>query len=167
VENPIGIKVGPSANFTEICEVIKVLNPKNEDGKIIIIVRMGYDKIAQKLPDLLNELRKQNIKAILQSDPMHGNIIKSNNNFKTRKFEDILGEIELFFKITKQNNFYPGGIHLEMTGDDVTECTGGFENITEIDLEKRYHTHCDPRLNSNQSIELAFLICNQFKTSIE
>ena len=162
LQNPIGIKVGPSANFDEVCEVIKVLNPQNESGKIIAIIRMGHDKITQKLPEFLKALSKNNLKPILQSDPMHGNIIKSENNFKTRRFGDILNEIESFFKITTQHQFYPGGIHLEMTGDNVTECTGGFENITEQDLAKRYHTHCDPRLNSNQSIELAFLICDLF-----
>jgi len=164
LENPIGLKIGPSANFAEICEVIKVLNPQMQEGKIIAIVRMGREKINQKLPELLAELQKQGLKdkIILQSDPMHGNIVKSENNFKTRRFDDILFEIEAFFNITKSAGFYPGGIHLEMTGDNVTECTGGFENITEQDLAKRYHTHCDPRLNATQSIELAFLICGLF-----
>ena len=163
VENPIGIKVGPSANFEEICEVIKTLNPNNESGKIICIVRMGAEKIKEKLPEFLKTLKKHNINPILQSDPMHGNIVKSSNNFKTRKFDDILSEIKMFFSITKEHNFYPGGIHLEMTGDNVTECMGGLENIKDIDLAKRYHTHCDPRLNSNQSIELSFLVCDLLK----
>ena len=160
VENPIGIKVGPSANFAEICEVVKKINPSNESGKIILIIRMGKDAIESKLGELIDEVKKNGLNVIYQSDPMHGNIVKS-GNFKTRRFDDILSEIEAFVRILNSKGLHAGGIHLEMTGDDVTECTGGGYNaVLDNDLEKRYHTHCDPRLNANQSLELAFLICD-------
>ncbi len=160
VQNPIGIKVGPGADFAEICEIVKKLNPSNEAGKIILIVRMGKDLIRAKLEALIDEVSSQKLSVIYQSDPMHGNVVKS-GNFKTRRFEDILSEIESFISVLKAKGEHPGGIHLEMTGDDVTECTGGGYNaVMDNDLEKRYHTHCDPRLNANQSIELAFMICD-------
>lgn len=154
IENPIGIKVGPTTDVLELIDIIKILNPNNEDGKIILIARMGAAKINDILPSIVEKVTNANVKIIWQVDPMHGNIIKTENGYKTRKVEDISSEIMSFFKIHKEIGTYAGGIHLEMTGNDVTECLGGFQNIIDEDLSKRYHTYCDPRLNSSQSLQI-------------
>lgn len=158
--NPIAFKVGPSIVEDDLIELIDVLNPENEAGKITLISRMGAAKINDSLPKLISRVQKEGKKVIWSCDPMHGNTIKSSNNYKTRKFDDILSEIKSFFEIHHQLGTYAGGVHLEMTGQNVTECLGGNQEILEIDLKDRYHTHCDPRLNSSQSIELAFLIAD-------
>jgi 3-deoxy-7-phosphoheptulonate synthase len=154
IENPIGVKVGPTTNVDELIEIIKILNPQNEIGKIILISRMGAEKIENILPSIIKSIIKSKVEVIWQADPMHGNIVKTQNGYKTRKVSDIFSEISSFFKIHKEIGTYAGGVHLEMTGNDVTECLGGCQNITDTDLSKRYHTHCDPRLNSSQSLEI-------------
>lgn len=154
IENPIGIKVGPTTDAQELIEIIKFLNPKQEEGKIILITRMGTSKVNEMLPPIVTKIHNSGVGVIWQVDPMHGNIIKTENGYKTRKVEDISHEILSFFQIHKEIGSYAGGIHLEMTGNDVTECLGGFQNIIDEDLSKRYHTHCDPRLNSNQSLQI-------------
>jgi 3-deoxy-7-phosphoheptulonate synthase len=163
LSNPIAFKVGPSILEDDLISLIDILNPKNEAGKITLISRMGTNKINDHLPKLISRVQKEGKKVIWSCDPMHGNTIKSSNNYKTRKFNDILNEIKSFFEIHHYLGSYAGGVHLEMTGQNVTECLGGNQEILEIDLQDRYHTHCDPRLNSSQSIELAFLIAEGFK----
>ena len=158
IANPIGFKVGPSMTSEELIKIIEILNPQNEEGKITLISRMGADKIEKLLPPLINATMKAKKSVIWSCDPMHGNTIKASNNYKTRHFDSILKEISLFFKIHQELGSYAGGIHFEMTGQDVTECLGGNQQISEINLQDRYNTHCDPRLNASQSVELAFLI---------
>ena len=164
VENPIGVKVGPTTNPEDLIRIIDKLNPHNANGKIILISRMGVDNISQILPNIIKSVNREGKNVIWQTDPMHGNVIKTENGTKTRRFEDIFNEVILFFKIHKSLGTYPGGVHLEMTGNNVTECLGGSQKLTELDLKDRYHTHCDPRLNSSQSLELAFLIADNLKT---
>ncbi len=159
--NPIASKVGSTAKIDEILKLINILNPENEAGKLTLITRMGADIIEDKLPDIISAVQKEGLNVIWSCDPMHGNTEKSNNNYKTRKFSNILSEVESFFNIHKSLNSYAGGIHIEMTGQDVTECLGGSIKITEEDLVSRYKTHCDPRLNGSQSLELAFLIADR------
>ena len=154
VENAIGIKVGPSADIDEIIEVVKALNPSNEKGKIILIVRMGVGKILSKFPQILERFATSDLNVIWQIDPMHGNIIKLENGYKTRRVEDIVGEIKQFFQINKEFGTYAGGVHLEMTGGDVTECIGGMQNILDENLQERYETYCDPRLNASQALQV-------------
>ncbi len=163
LSNPIAFKVGPSIVEDDLISLIDILNPKNEAGKITLISRMGANKINDHLPKLISRVQKEGKKVIWSCDPMHGNTIKSSNNYKTRKFDDILSEIKSFFEIHHNLGSYAGGVHLEMTGQNVTECLGGNQEILEINLQDRYHTHCDPRLNSSQSIELAFLIAEGLK----
>ena len=139
-------------------KLLDVLNPENEAGRITLISRMGASKVEQILPPLVEAVRDAGRSVVWSCDPMHGNTIKSSNGYKTRKFDDILSEIKSFFKIHKMTGTYAGGVHFEMTGQDVTECLGGNQQITELNLKDRYHTHCDPRLNSSQSVELAFMI---------
>ena len=165
ISNPIGIKVGPTAKFSEIINIIKTINPENEKGKIVLIVRMGAQKINQLFPTLLRQLKKSGLNVVWSCDPMHANIEKSKSGYKTRNFKNILSEVKSFFKIHKEIGTYAGGIHLEMTGQNVTECIGGLQKISDKDLSSRYHTHCDPRLNASQSIELAFLMASNLKNS--
>ncbi len=156
IANPIGFKVGPSIKVEELVALIDILNPNNIPGKITLISRMGAEQIAKILPPLVKATKNKSV--IWICDPMHGNTIKSSNGFKTRKFDDILKEISEFFRIHREIGTYAGGVHFEMTGQDVTECLGGNQKISELNLHDRYHTHCDPRLNSSQSVELAFAI---------
>jgi len=158
ISNPIAFKVGPSISKDDLLKLLDVLNPKNEAGRITLISRMGAAKVEQILPPLIESVRDAGRSVVWSCDPMHGNTIKSSNGYKTRKFDDILSEIKSFFKIHKMAGTYAGGVHFEMTGQDVTECLGGNQQITELNLKDRYHTHCDPRLNSSQSVELAFMI---------
>ncbi len=160
IQNPIGIKVGPTTDVQELIDIIKILNPDNETGKVILISRMGASKINNVLPPIIESVQRSKVGVIWQADPMHGNIIKTDNGYKTRKVVDILSEISSFFKIHKSLGTYAGGVHLEMTGNDVTECLGGFQNIIDTDLSKRYHTHCDPRLNSSQSLQVMLQMVN-------
>ena len=163
ISNPIGIKVGPTANANDIIKLVNKINPENEKGKIVLIVRMGAKKINELFPKLLKQFKKSNLNIVWSCDPMHANIEKSKSGYKTRNFKNILSEVKSFFKIHKDFGSYAGGIHLEMTGQNVTECIGGLQKISDKDLSSRYHTHCDPRLNASQSIELAFLMASHLK----
>jgi 3-deoxy-7-phosphoheptulonate synthase len=164
IKNPIGCKVGPTMKEDELIKLIDVLNPQNEAGRLNLIVRMGVDKISNYFPKLLKKVESEGKKVVWSSDPMHGNIEKTDNGYKTRDFDNILREVKHFFQIHKAQGSIAGGIHLEMTGQDVTECTGSqSSNITTNDLTSRYHTQCDPRLNADQSLELAFMIAETLK----
>lgn len=163
VDNPLGVKISTSATKDDIMGLCDALNPHNESGRLNIIVRMGADKIKSKLPQLLKEVLPEGRKILWSIDPMHGNTIKANNGYKTRAFDKILDEVKAFFEIHKSYNSFAGGIHLEMTGQDVTECIGGGMKITESTLSSNYNTQCDPRLNATQAIELAFLLAEILK----
>jgi len=159
IANPIGCKVGPTMGEDELLELIDALNPENEEGRLNLIVRMGAEKIQEFFPKLLKRVRDEGRNVVWSCDPMHGNVEKSSTGFKTRDFNNILSEVEQFFNIHKEMGTVAGGIHLEMTGNDVTECTGSAScAITADDLASRYHTQCDPRLNANQALELSFKI---------
>ncbi len=165
IQNPVACKVGPSMKPDDLLKLIAVLNPKNEPGKLTLISRMGAAKVSALLPPLVRAVKKEGCKVVWSCDPMHGNTVKSPNGIKTRPFNDILAEVRNFFAVHKAEGTYAGGIHVEMTGQDVTECTGGAQAISEINLKDRYHTHCDPRLNASQSLELAFLISEELRKS--
>lgn len=165
IANPIACKVGPSMTKDDLLKLIDVLNPENKPGRLTLISRMGAEKIEELLPPLVRAVKKAGKKVIWSCDPMHGNTIKSPNGYKTRPFNDILSEVRSFFSVHKAEGTYAGGVHFEMTGQDVTECTGGAQAISEVDLKNRYHTHCDPRLNASQSLELAFLISEEMKNN--
>ena len=163
VKNPLGLKCGPSLKIDELLRLIDILNPENEPGRLTLVTRMGSDKIKQHLPDLLRAVRREGKAVVWCSDPMHGNTQLLANGYKTRDFSRVLSEARDFFTICTSEKVWPGGIHLEMTGRDVTECTGGVSAVTEADLASRYDTHCDPRLNASQALELAFLVADQLK----
>lgn len=163
VANPIGCKVGPSMTHDDLIRLCDVLNPNNEHGRLTLISRMGAEKVEQFLPPLVRLLKEEGRNVVWSCDPMHGNTIKSPNGYKTRKFTDILAEVRRFFAIHAAEGTHGAGVHFEMTGQDVTECLGGAQAISELDLSNRYHTHCDPRLNASQSLELAFLIAELLK----
>jgi len=163
IQNPIGIKCGPSLRPDDLIKLLDILNPKDEAGRITLITRYGYEKVKKYLPKLIGKVQKEGRSVIWSCDPMHGNTIKSSKGIKTRIFDKILSEVKENILIHKAEGSYPGGIHLEMTGQNVTECIGGLDEISEEDLSDRYHTHCDPRLNANQAIELAFLIADELK----
>lgn len=162
VKNPLGVKIGPSASADDIIALANVLNPNNEEGRLNIIIRMGADKIINNLPKIFSKLKSEGLNLVYSIDPMHGNTVKA-GNFKTREFDKIMQEVRSFFEIAISEGVYPGGVHLEMTGKDVTECTGGASNVTAQSLEDRYETQCDPRLNVDQALELAFLIADLVK----
>ena len=166
VKNPIGVKAGPSMTADGLLELIEKLNPENEPGRLNVIVRMGADKIEKEFPKLLKAVKDAGKNVIWSIDPMHGNTIKTSSNIKTREFNKILQEVKGYFKVHQEFGTFPGGVHLEMTGKDVTECIGGSYAITENDLGKNYDTHCDPRLNAKQALELAFLIADLLKEAI-
>ncbi|MBE9828908.1 3-deoxy-7-phosphoheptulonate synthase class II [Campylobacter concisus] len=163
VKNPIGVKIGPSAKAEDVIALANKLNPENEAGRLNVIIRMGADKICENLPKILRELKREGLNIVYSIDPMHGNTVKTSNNYKTREFDKIISEVRSFFEIHKAEGTRAGGVHLEMTGQDVTECTGGALNITESSLEQRYETQCDPRLNADQALELAFLMADLVK----
>lgn len=163
VANPIGCKVGPSMTKDDLIRLCDVLNPNNEAGRLTFISRMGAQKVEEFLPPLVRLLKDEGRHVVWSCDPMHGNTIKSPNGYKTRKFTDILTEVRKFFAIHDAEGTHGSGVHFEMTGQDVTECIGGAQAISELDLSDRYHTHCDPRLNASQSLELAFLIAELLK----
>ncbi len=164
INNPIGCKVGPSMQEDELIELIDALNPENEAGRLNLIVRMGHDKIADKFPNLLKRVKEEGKNVVWSSDPMHGNVEKAPNGYKTRDFDNILTEVKQFFQIHKAEGTVAGGIHLEMTGQNVTECTGSKSSaITADGLASRYHTQCDPRLNADQALELSFMIAETLK----
>jgi 3-deoxy-7-phosphoheptulonate synthase len=163
IKNPIGLKCGPSLTADGLLELIDILNPANEAGRLTLICRFGHDKVAEHLPRLIRAVEREGRKVVWSCDPMHGNTITL-NNYKTRPFDRILTEVENFFQIHYAEGTHPGGIHIEMTGNDVTECTGGARALTGEDLQDRYHTHCDPRLNADQALELAFLLAENLKS---
>jgi 3-deoxy-7-phosphoheptulonate synthase len=164
VKNPIGLKVGPSTDPDGLLRLIDILDPANEPGRLTLISRMGADKIADKLPRLLRTVKRAGRNVVWLSDPMHGNTISTTNNVKTRRFDAIIAELSAFFDIHAAEGTVPGGVHVEMTGQDVTECIGGARQLSEDDLGNRYETFCDPRLNAEQALELAFLIAAELKT---
>ncbi|MBU1994125.1 3-deoxy-7-phosphoheptulonate synthase class II, partial [bacterium] len=166
IKNPIGVKAGPTMDTDDLLRLAHRLNPENEAGRLNIIIRMGADKVADEktgMSRLIRAVEKEGLKVVWSCDPMHGNTIKSSNNFKTRPVDSILTEMKQFFQIHKAEGTFAGGVHLEMTGKNVTECIGGSFVVTEEDLSSRYHTHCDPRLNADQALELAFLIADTLK----
>ena len=163
VKNPLGLKCGPSLKPDELLRLIDILNPGNEPGRLTLICRFGADKVGESLPPLLRAVTREGRNVVWSCDPMHGNTVKASSGFKTRPFEKIMGEIQAFFAVNRAEGTYAGGIHLEMTGRDVTECTGGARALSDIDLGDRYHTYCDPRLNAEQAIEVAFLVAELLK----
>jgi 3-deoxy-7-phosphoheptulonate synthase len=167
IKNPIGIKCGPTLSPDELKKLIGIINPENEAGKITLICRFGAENVKESLPKLIKPFINSDYNLVWSCDPMHGNTTKSNSGFKTRPFERVFNEVESFFDIHHNMGTYPGGVHLEMTGQNVTECIGGAQAIKDEDLSARYHTHCDPRLNASQAIELAFLISDKLRESQE
>jgi 3-deoxy-7-phosphoheptulonate synthase len=165
VENPIGLKCGPSLKPDELLRLLDILSPKNEAGRIVLIARFGADKVAAGLPPLVRAVRQAGRKVVWSCDPMHGNTIKTGGGIKTRRFEAILREVGAFFDVCRAEGAYPGGVHFEMTGQNVTECLGGAVEVLEADLSSRYHTHCDPRLNASQALELAFILADRLKSA--
>ena len=163
VANPIGLKVGPSLGPDELLRAIDVLNPDNEPGRLLLICRMGADRVEVHLPALIRAVEREGRVVVWSCDPMHGNIEKSPAGYKTRRFDRILEEVRGFFTVHAAEGTYAGGVHVEMTGANVTECIGGAQEITEENLGDRYHTHCDPRLNASQSLELAFHVAEMLK----
>ena len=163
ISNPIGIKCGPSLDPEELIKIIDIINPTNEAGKISLIFRYGEDNIEEHLPGLVDAIDKHNKTVLWISDPMHGNTIKSSEGLKTRDFSSLLNETTKAIHILKSKGAHLGGIHLEMTGQNVTECTGGLYKLSDKDLNSRYHTHCDPRLNANQALELSFNIATEME----
>jgi len=166
IKNPIGIKCGPSLGSDDLLKLLDRLNPADEPGRITLIGRFGSDKINDHLPRLIEMVKKAGRSVVWTSDPMHGNTVKASSGYKTRPFDRILSEVQSFFAIHRAMGTYAGGIHIEMTGDDVTECTGGgVAAITEAGLQDRYHTYCDPRLNASQALELAFLVAEEIRSN--
>lgn len=163
VHNPLGVKIGPNATAQDVIALANALNPQNEAGRLNVIIRMGADKIGERLPKILREIKREGLNIVYSIDPMHGNTIKTANGYKTREFDKILAEVQSFFDIHRAEGTYAGGVHLEMTGQDVTECTGGSFKLSQEDLAQRYETQCDPRLNADQALELAFLIAELIK----
>ncbi len=166
VKNPVGVKAGPTTTPEGLLELIEKLNPENEPGRLNVIVRMGADKIEKEFPKLLKAVKDAGKNVVWSIDPMHGNTVKTPNGYKTRNFSEVLREVKGYFNVHKEMGTFPGGVHLEMTGREVTECVGGAQDLKECDLEKCYETHCDPRLNAAQAIELAFLIADLLKEAI-
>jgi 3-deoxy-7-phosphoheptulonate synthase len=164
VQNPVGIKVGPSSDPDEIVKLTEILNPSNEAGRITLIVRMGADKVLEHMPAIVRKVHGAGRSVLWSCDPMHGNTHKASTGFKTRSFDNVKNEISRFFDVHEAEGTVPGGVHFELTGKDVTECIGGATAITDEDLASRYHTHCDPRLNGSQSLELAFLVADRLKS---
>ncbi|EJW12601.1 2-keto-3-deoxy-D-arabino-heptulosonate-7-phosphate synthase II [Rhodovulum sp. PH10] len=163
IKNPIGLKCGPSLKPDDLMRLIEILDPDDEPGRLTLIARMGADKVMDCLPPLVRAVKREKRRVIWSCDPMHGNTISTASGFKTRPFDRILDEVKGFFAVHAAEGTIAGGVHLEMTGQNVTECTGGARAITDQDLDSRYHTFCDPRLNAEQSIDLAFLLAEQLK----
>eukprot|EP01018_Ginkgo_biloba_P034803 Gb_21844 [translate_table: standard] len=163
VANPLGLKVSDKMDPAELVKICEILNPNNKPGRLTIIVRMGAEKLRLKLPHLIRAVRQAGLIVTWVSDPMHGNTIKAPSGLKTRPFDSIRAELKAFFDVHEKEGSHPGGVHLEMTGQNVTECIGGSRVVTLDDLHSRYHTHCDPRLNASQSLELAFIIAGKLR----
>jgi len=163
VQNPVGLKCGPSLSASDLKLLLQKLNPDNEAGRLTLIARFGAGKVGDHLPRLIRAVQEEGANVVWTCDPMHGNTIKAASGYKTRPFESVLREVHEFFGIHKAEGTNPGGVHFEMTGQDVTECTGGVRAVTDEDLSDRYHTACDPRLNASQSLELAFLVAQELQ----
>ncbi len=163
IQNPIGLKCGPSLKTDELIKLSNILNPDNEAGRLTLISRFGANKAEEFLPKLIKAVKKEGLNVVWSCDPMHGNTIKATSGLKTRPFDNVLKEVKNVFAIHQAEGSYAGGLHVEMTGQDVTECTGGAQKISDGDLSNRYRTHCDPRLNASQALELAFLISEEIK----
>ncbi|MCU0907888.1 MAG: 3-deoxy-7-phosphoheptulonate synthase class II [Rhodobacteraceae bacterium] len=161
VQNPIGLKCGPTTTAEDLRVLMAKLNPKNEPGRLTLIARFGAGTVGDHLPRLLRTVREEGAEVLWSCDPMHGNTIKSASGYKTRPFDSVLREVQEFFGVHNAEGTVPGGVHFEMTGQDVTECTGGVRAVTDEDLSSRYHTACDPRLNASQALELAFLVAEE------
>ncbi|MCE6962044.1 3-deoxy-7-phosphoheptulonate synthase class II [Cereibacter sphaeroides] len=167
VLNPIGLKCGPTTTAEDLKILMAKLNPQNEPGRLTLIARFGAGKVGEHLPRLIKAVREEGASVLWCCDPMHGNTIKAASGYKTRPFDSVLREVREFFAIHKAEGTIPGGVHFEMTGQDVTECTGGLRAVTDEDLSSRYHTACDPRLNASQSLELAFLVAEELTSMRE
>jgi 3-deoxy-7-phosphoheptulonate synthase len=163
IVNPIGLKCGPSLQPGELMRLIDILNPGDEPGRLTLICRFGADKIEKHLPGLIRAVDREGRRVVWSCDPMHGNTVAASGGFKTRPFDRIVSEVEQFFAIHRAEGTYPGGVHVEMTGQNVTECTGGATRISETDLARQYDTGCDPRLNAGQALELAFRLAEHLK----
>ncbi len=167
VKNPIGMKVGPNDTAEGLLRLIDTLSPENEPGRLTLFSRFGSDKIEAMLPPLMSATKRAGKQVVWACDPMHGNTLTAANGYKTRPFERILGEVRSFIDVAHAEGVHPGGVHLEMTGQNVTECLGGARKLAEGDLQDRYHTHCDPRLNADQALELAFLVAERLRDERE
>ena len=165
IKNPIGLKCGPSMSEDDLIKLAALLNPENKPGRLTLIARFGADQVAEKLPKLIRAVKKSGANVVWSCDPMHGNTIKSAAGIKTRPFERIIKELKTFFEVHRAEGTHAGGVHLEMTGQNVTECTGGAQDITDINLGDRYETRCDPRLNASQALELAFLLSDSLSAA--
>ena len=163
IQNPIGVKIGPKTTPDDMMGLIDALNPQNESGRLTLISRMGAERLAEHLPTLIRTVQREGRKVVWVCDPMHANTVKSAAGYKTRQFDKILGEVNAFFAVHRAEGTHAGGVHFELTGKDVTECIGGTQGVTEANLGDRYHTHCDPRLNAAQALELAFLIAQNLR----
>src|SRR3954469_17458394 len=163
IKNPLGLKCGPSSKTDEMLKLIDILNPENEPGRLTLIIRLGADKVGDLLAPMIRAIEREGRNVVWSCDPMHANTISSTSGYKTRPFDLILKEVRTFFQVHASEGTYAGGVHLEMTGQNVTECTGGVRQITDEDLNDRYHTVCDPRLNAEQAIDLAFLLADLIK----
>jgi 3-deoxy-7-phosphoheptulonate synthase len=165
IKNPIGVKCGPTMEPDDLLRLIDALNPANEPGRLTLIGRFGSDKIGDRLPRLMAATKRSGRSVVWSTDPMHGNTLKASNGYKTRPFDRILSEVRSFIDVAQAEGVHPGGVHLEMTGQNVTECTGGARALSEDELSDRYHTHCDPRLNADQALELSFLVAERLKAA--
>jgi 3-deoxy-7-phosphoheptulonate synthase len=163
VKNPVGLKCGPTLKADDLIRLIDKLNPENEPGRLTLIARFGADKVEKHLPELIRAVKREGKVVVWSSDPMHGNTISSSSGYKTRPFDAIMTEVRRFMAIHQAEGTHAGGVHVEMTGKDVTECTGGLRALRDEDLNDRYHTFCDPRLNASQALELSFLVAEEIK----
>jgi 3-deoxy-7-phosphoheptulonate synthase len=161
VRNPLGVKLGPNTSVYDVLALIDKLDPAREPGRLTLISRMGAPKIREALPKLVKAVRDAGAQPLWVTDPMHGNGITTANGYKSRRFDDVMDEVRGFFEVHRDLGTFPGGVHIELTGDDVAECLGGSEHIDEATLESRYESLCDPRLNHSQSLELAFLVAEE------
>lgn len=164
IKNPIGLKCPPELTPDTLLKLIDIIDPENEPGRLTLIARMGHNQVEEKLAPLVRAVKREGRNVVWSCDPMHGNTTKSDSGYKTRKFDHVMGEIKDFFAVHKAEGTHPGGVHLELTGQNVTECTGGADKITDEDLSSRYHTACDPRLNANQALEVSFLLAEELRS---
>jgi len=165
IQNPIAMKCGPEMEPDDLLRLIDALNPANEPGRLTLIARYGHERVANELPTLARAVKKEGRHVVWSCDPMHGNTLKTDSGYKTRPFDRILSEVKNFMQVLHSEGCWPGGVHFEMTGQNVTECLGGAKAVREEDLSSRYHTHCDPRLNADQALELAFLIAEELRAN--